>query len=386
MTVAFRAVDVRITPVKIGTVSTRSTSSSFLAQALPEKLVTLFIKGTIWFAITRFASHSAGNLPVIGSTLVAFNSEDVRQTWTLTRLSIARIQSHSSVGSQFVANAFDTILQACIAIVTELAAIAEKSFRVVQTFQTFACLCITAIRNAVINVIAALTLCTRTTYLQRVAVVIFLALIASQTSVTRMAIAHDVFSARIQLAAVGMLHSAVGTARTHALFATNLRTRSRISIETFRTSLAVVATRVVATRQTEACVVVTLLSTPVALALATARKVIETFLALVALAPKHVRIARTIARLRIAHVRPINGADGIAITRMTSVRSKAIGSWHAHVAATAHDVRLAVALSSQRLTNVAVRTRFVARALQRPVVDCRSDAKGELLAYFGQLN
>lgn len=104
------------------------------------------------------------------------------------------------------------------------------------------------------------------------------------------------------------------------------------------------------------------------------------WLALVALSAVRVGPAFALAGLGIAEV--VQGTDSIAVTRPAASRSETVSSWCTAVAAAAHHIGLALALTAQRVAHAAVRTLWVTPAILSSLENVEADAVEVLLADF----
>lgn len=179
-------------------------------------------------------------------TFVALLSLDVGQASTLARGLIT--EGRPLISSQTVAHALDARLLHCIAVVAWLARFTRLAARVVQTFQALASGSITAARYERVNVVVALALGTLATRYGWIAEIVLLALVAPFARVTFVTIAQNILTSHVQPTGVRVRHGRTFHAGTRTTFT---RHRNAISVlaqwvtvESFGTFLAIVASRV----------------------------------------------------------------------------------------------------------------------------------------------
>lgn len=143
--------------------------------------MTLGVERAIGVTVTCLTTRSAGNLPVVLSTLVAANTKHVGQAGALARLPVAGVQPHCPVRAQLVANTLNAVLSQRIAVVTKLALFAVEALSIVQTLETLASGWVATVGSSVVNVAAAFTLLASAVNLCRIAIVVLLTLVTART-------------------------------------------------------------------------------------------------------------------------------------------------------------------------------------------------------------
>lgn len=357
VTITCVALDLRVSPEQLSTLSAGSAAKPRFTRALAHNLIAGRAEGMVEVAVTGLTAFPAGHVPSVWCTLIAVQTHHVRKTLTLTAVQVtvavtlrgARLLS----SAHMITHTLSAALCQCIAVITELAAVASLALGVVQAFETSARSGITGLRVRHVDVVVALTGPAFSAHLVWVSVITRGAFFTPGTFISLVADAEHLVGVEALITRAGELSSAAGTVRTHAGAAVVSRAQDGVTIVAIQTPLAVVSRGVVPAGQTLSRERVALLSVAIASAGATVRE-----------SPVSRQTAVTLPPIRSGNTLALTGglvAEGVdrplrtAITWPAALWPKKEGRWGAFVAVPAYHVGPTLALATTRVTNRAER-------------------------------